>query len=376
MNTDELKNIVIEPQEGSTVKISGEIPFSYLEKERATAVKNLGKNIKADGFREGHIPEKVIVERVGEMAVLGEMAERALSKVYPEIVKTNELEVIGYPQISLTKLAQDNPLGFTAIVAIMPEISLPDYKKIAKEKNGKKETSEVTQAEVDAQIKDIFRQKAAYERLQEKAKDTEAKTDEPETHTHADGTVHEGPAHDDEVEVIVPKLTDELVKTLGQPGQFESVEDFKAKIREHLEMQKKQDVDSKHRAEITDAIIDETKVILPQVMIDAEINQMFAQMEGDLERAKLKMDDYLGHIKKTREDLKKEWTPAAEKRAKLQLVLNGIAEKENPEIDKGELDRQVLGLLEQYKDADEARVRTYIESVLQNEAVMRMLENE
>ncbi len=130
-----------------------------------------------------------------------------------------------------------------------------------------------------------------------------------------------------------------------------------------------------HRAKITDAIIDQTLVTLPQVMIDAELNQMFAQMESDLTRAQLKIDDYLEHIKKTRDDLKKEWTPSAEKRAKLQLVLNEIAEKESITPSAGAVDSQVSALLEQYKDADEARVRIYVTSMLQNEEVMKKLES-
>jgi FKBP-type peptidyl-prolyl cis-trans isomerase (trigger factor) len=86
------------------------------------------------------------------------------------------------------------------------------------------------------------------------------------------------------------------------------------------------------------------------------------------------MDDYLGHIKKTKDDLKAEWTPAAEKRAKLQLILNEIAKKENITPDQGQLDAQVDQLLEQYKDADAARVRIYVASVMTNEAVMKKLE--
>ncbi len=151
--------------------------------------------------------------------------------------------------------------------------------------------------------------------------------------------------------------------------------DFKAKIREHIAIQKKQDAVASHRANLTDKIIDETKVELPQILIDSELDQMFNQMQSDLERANLNMDDYLGHIKKTKDDLKKEWTPAAEKRAKLQLVLNEIAKKETITPDKGQVDAQVDQLMEQYKDADESRVRIYVTSVMQNEAVMQMLES-
>lgn len=392
---DFVKDFKVTPEENSQVKIEGEIPFAELQKHREKTIKNIGKDMEVDGFRKGNVPEKVIVERVGEMAILTEMAERAINATYPEIIKAHKIEAIGYPQINVTKIAPDNPLGFTATVAILPEITLPDYKKIAKDTNKEKASTEVTEEEVNKQVEDILRQKIAYERMQEKAakkaesdaKETDAtseatelptpETVEKETHTHADGTVHEGPAHDEKEEDIeLPELTDDYVKTLGQPGQFASVDDFKTKIKEHLAIEKEREVVAAHRAKITDAIIEKTEMSLPQVLIDSELEQMFAQMNEDLTRANLKMDDYLGHIKKTKDDLKTDWTPAAEKRAKLQLVLNEIAKKDDIKPNQGELDAQVDQLLEQYKDADEARVRVYVTSVMTNEAVMQKLENE
>lgn len=389
------KDFTVTPEENSQVKIAGEIPYEELAKHREKAIKAFGKDMEVDGFRKGHVPEKVVVERVGEMTLLTEMAERAIAAAYPEILKAHKIDAIGYPQISITKIAPENPLGFTATVAVLPEITLPDYEKIAKDINKAKESAEVTDEEVETQIKDIFRQKLAYERLQEKAKEkaeADAKKDddvtgetelptpesiEKETHVHADGTVHEGPDHEEPSAIKdeeLPELTDELVKELGQPGQFESAEDFKNKIKEHLGIEKEREVTAAHRAKITDAIIEKTEMALPQILIDSELEQMFAQMESDLTRANLQMDDYLTHIKKTKDDLKKEWTPAAEKRAKLQLVLNEIAKKDDIKPNQGELDAQVDQLLEQYKDADEARVRVYVASVLTNEAVMQKLE--
>lgn len=378
ISMDFVTQFKISKEAGSQVKIEGEIPFTELEKHREKAIKHIGKDMDIPGFRKGNIPEKMIVAQVGEMAILSEMAERALALAYPLALTEHKIDAIGYPQITLTKIAQGNPLGFTAVVAVLPEITLPDFKKIAGIENKNKENEEVTEEEVEQQIKDILRQKLAYERLQGKAQ---------QTHTHEDGTVHEGPAHDheghehhDEVKAVtdteLPELTDAYVQTLGQKDQFKDVADFKAKIKEHLAVEKVREVQSAHRAKITDKIIEETKVELPQVLIDSEIEQMFGQMNEDLTRAHLKIDDYLAHIKKTKEDLKKEWTPAAEKRAKLQLVLNEIAKKENITPDKAQLDTQVDQLLEQYKDADETRVRVYVHSVMTNEAVMKMLENE
>jgi len=82
----------------------------------------------------------------------------------------------------------------------------------------------------------------------------------------------------------------------------------------------------------------------------------------------------LSHIKKTKDDLKAEWTPAAEKRAKLQLVLNEIAKKEEIVPDAEKVNEQTKELLERFKDADEQRVRLYVASVLLNEEVMKSLE--
>lgn len=366
------------------VTIAGEVPFTEMEKHRAGALAALGKNVEVAGFRKGHVPEDVLIGRIGEGTLLGEMAERTIAAVYPAIIREHAIDAIGYPQIQITKIAPGNPLGFTATVAVMPDITLPDYKSIAANANKEKASPDVTDEDVEAQIKDIMRQRMAYERLQQKAaakKNEDGTIDlpTPETHTHADGTVHEGPPHDDEAVKAVtddelPPLTDEYVKGLGQPDQFSSVDDFKTKLKEHLTIQKTNDVNAAHRAKITDAIVEASTFTVPQVMIDVELNQMFGQMEEDLSRANLKMEDYLGHIKKTKDDLKKEWTPAAEKRARLQLVLNEIAKQEDIKPDEEELNREVGHLLEHYKDADEARVRMYVASVLQNEAVMKMLE--
>lgn len=374
------KDFKVEKLEGSQVKITGEIPYEEIVKHRAKTLKALGKNIKVDGFREGHVPEAIVVQKVGELALLTEMAESALAVAYPEILKAHEIDAIGQPKIEITKIALENPLGFSATVAVLPEIKLADYKKVAKTLNKEKGEILVTDEDVEKQVKDILRQKAAYERLQAKAA---GGSDGHETHTHADGTVHEGPAHDDSGKPLedindleIPELTEEIVKTLGAPGQFETIADFKSKLREHLEIEKKREAEAKHRAAMTDQIIEESQFELPQVLIDSELGQMFAQMEEDIKRAGLSVDDYLNHMKKTREDLKKEWTPAAEKRARLQLVLNEIAKSEKILPEPAKVEEETKHLLEHYKNADATRVKIYVASVMQNDAVMKFLESQ
>jgi trigger factor len=379
MTQEELNTISVENLPGSEVKIIGEVPYVYLEKYRKHAVEHVQHDIELPGFRKGHIPESILIQKIGEMPIITDMAEHALEDAYREIVREKNLNVIGHPKVSITKLAKDNPLGFTITVAVLPEVTLPDYKKIAGDVNKNRESKDVTDDEVTKQIEDILRQKVAYERLQEKArlKDLAGKQKEslgdsalptPESEVAKDEVM------EDPSKIPLPELTDEYVKTLGNPGQFNSVAEFTEKIKEHLTIQKAQDVDASHRVKLTDAIIEKTEVVLPQLMIDAEMNQMFGQMNEDLARANLKIEDYLSHIKKSREDLVAEWTPAATKRAKLQLVLNAIVKKDGIKADPSLVDHQVSTLLEQYKDADEERVRIYVMSILQNDAVMQMLD--
>ena len=72
------------------------------------------------------------------MSILGEAAEEALNEVYPSIIESEKLFVMGQPEVAITKLAKGNPLGFKITVAILPEFKLPDYKKNCKSRNGQR----------------------------------------------------------------------------------------------------------------------------------------------------------------------------------------------------------------------------------------------
>jgi len=354
----------------SQVKITGELPYAELLSERNAALTNLGKHIELDGFRKGHIPNPILEKHLGEMRILGEMAERAIAHSYPQIIKAHNIDAIGHPQIEVTKLAPDNPLAFTITVAVVPTINLPDYEAVAREVNKDRPSDEVSDAELAEKITEIQKQKRAYERMQELAT---AETDTPEGETKKSMDEIRDKVNAEQ-NAPLPELTDEYVKTLGQPDQFNTVDDFKTKLREHLEVEKVRDNAAKHRATITDSIIEKTEVTLPQILVDSELNQMWAQMTDDIERNNLKMDDYLTHLKKTKEDLFKEWRPAAEKRAKLQLVLNEIARLRELKPDEKEVETQAKQLMEQFKDADQNRVKLYVASMIVNEMVMKTLE--
>lgn len=371
-NIDYKTAFSVEKLPGSQVKIFGEVPVVEIESERKSALVYLGKEVELDGFRKGHVPSPILEKHLGEMVIWHEMAKRVISHAYPHLIHVHEIEAIGQPEIEITKIAPGNPLSFTVVVSVVPTFESADYAQIAREANLGRPSDTVSDEELETKIKDIQRQKTAYDRLQKKAV---AKAQADSSDLPTPDTVEPAEGEDEAKDEPLPELTDEYAMTLGQPGQFTGVADFKAKLREHLEIEKKQTNATKHRADITDRIVEKTTIDLPQILIDSEINQMFAQMEEDLERAELKMDDYLTHIKKTKDDLKQEWSPVAEKRAKLQLVLNEIAKKEAIVPDMEKVEEQTKDLLKRFKDADEQRVRLYVASVLMNEEVMKWLES-
>jgi trigger factor len=114
------------------VTLEGELPHEELSKHRSAALSRLGADIELPGFRKGHVPEKMLLSHVGEGALLEEMAQRALAEHYPKMLAHHDIDAIGRPDVSVTKLAPGNPLGFKIETAVVPNLTLPDYTAIAK----------------------------------------------------------------------------------------------------------------------------------------------------------------------------------------------------------------------------------------------------
>ena len=342
--------IKINKLKNSEVEIIGSIPFEELEKHRERAIKKIGADIKIDGFRKGKVPEKILIERIGEMSIINEMGEMALQEVYPEIILKNKIDAISSPQVTITKLAKDNPMEFKIKLTVMPEIKLPDYKKIAKKETSKKEESvEVTEEELNKTIEQIQKAQKHIKKEGEEVTEEDLKKDK------------------------LPELTDEFVKKLGN---FKDVQDFKNKLKENIKHEKEHRAKEKRRLKILDAIVKETKIELPEILIDAELRKMLAEMRDNISGMGLKFDKYLEQIKKTEEDLKKEWRADAENRVKLQLILNQIALDEKIVPNEEDVKKAVDTLMEQYKNAKRENVEIYVKMMLTNEKVIELLENQ
>jgi trigger factor len=334
----------------SEVEIECEIDAEAVATYRPKAIAKIQKDLSLPGFRPGHVPEAMLVKHVGELYIYNEMAELAINASFPEIITESKTSFITMPNIQITKLADKNPVLFKIIGPVMPEIKLADYKKIAKKENeAKSEPTESTEKELEETIEEIRKNFAL------------------RNHTHAEGEEHKA-----DEKMDLPEVTLDWVKKLGA---FETMEDFKIKIKEGTQKEKEFKAKDKKRMAIIEKILEDTKVTLPKVMIESELHKMQAQFEDDITRAGLKVEDYLKHLKKTPEDLKKEWAGDAEKRAKVQVIITKIALEEKIEADPEIVKKEVENLLKTYKDATEDRTRAYVEMMLTNEKVFEWLEN-
>ncbi len=342
----------------SEVEIEGEIDSEIFESYFEKALKKLGENIKIDGFRKGKVPENVLLSKIPEISILEEMAEMALSEHYPKIIEEEKIDAISRPEISITKLARKNPLGFKIKTAILPTIKLPDYKEDAKKIISKitdaEKNTEVSPEDLENTIMDIRKSRAP-------------KIHMAEEHEHKEGKEHVHP------EPELPEFNDEFVKGLGP---FKDVADFKAKLKENIKLEKENQLKEKTRLKIIEKIIDDSEIDLPNILVEIELDKILYKMESDITQMGLKFEDYLKHLNKTVEDLRKEFRTDAEKKAKFALILNEIAKIEKITADEEQIAREVAAILEHYKDADPERARMHAENVLTNEKIFQFLENQ
>ncbi len=353
-----MENMKITKLPKSEIEIEGEVEAGVFEGYFTKALNKLGENVEIPGFRKGKVPENVLASKIPEIKVLEEMAELAINEAYPKILEAEKIDAIGRPEVAITKLARKNPLGFKIKTSVLPEVKLAKYKEVAKKviselKDSEKDL-EVTEKEIEDTIMDIRKSRAPKKHVTEVAEEAaDEKATKPEEE--------------------LPEFNDDFVKALGP---FENIEDFKDKLKINIKLEKENQQKEKKRIRILEEIIKETEIDTPDILVEIELDKILYRMQSDIAAMGLKFEDYLKHINKTFEDLRKEFKNDALKKANLALVLNEIAKTEKIVPDPEQVEKEIALILEQYKDADRERAAMHVENVLTNEKVFQFLETQ
>ena len=393
----------------------------YIER----AFELLSKNIEVKGFRHGKAPKDLLEREIGQEKINSVAAENAIKEKYLAVINEKGIEPIGKPQISILKLAQNNPFCFKITAYVLPEVVLPDYKKIVKETP--KEEAVIDNKEFEEAMKFLQRSRAKFEDLDTPTKkgdfvhieyqspqvdnsrkvsdgfvlgqgrlikgfeeelqgmkageNKEFKKTFPKDYQNKDlaGKEIEFKVKMEKVQkMIVPVLDDDFAKSLGK---FKTLEELKNNVRDGITKEKQQRKVGEWRNKVLEKILKEINIDLPGILVKAEqenaINELKAKVKNDL---KISFEDYLEQVKKKQEDIENDLLEQSEVKVKSFLVVGEIGKRENITVSPKEIEQQINSFFTSFpqntaKDVDKQSLEGYYREMIYNEKVFKKLEN-
>ena len=304
----------------------------------------MSEHSKIEGFRPGKAPYDIVKSRFGEQAILEEAADTIVRKNYFQAVKDNNLQTISQPKIEVTKMAVGNPFEFKATVAILPEVTLGEYKNLGL----KKTATAVTDEQIEKTLNDLAKMQSK-ETLTDKSATAKDKI-LVDMEMLKDGVAIEGGAAKDMAvylaeqhyipgfntelaglkkgdektfsldfpkehyqkhlagakvdfkvkvkdvyEITPPALDEEFAKNLGQ----KSLSDLRALIRKNMEAETAMKDNEKWEAVILNKIVGDSKFgDIPEILINEEAHKMVHELEHNVEREGMQFEDYLKSVNK------------------------------------------------------------------------------
>jgi trigger factor len=175
----------------------------------------------------------------------------------------------------------------------------------------------------------------------------------------------------------LPELNDEFASFF----RLKNMEELRTNLKESLLHEKKHNIDLRNESEMIGKIVDDTKFgDLPEAIVDSESRNMLMELEQSVIRQGGKFEDYLSHLKKTRDELILELLPNAIKRVKSALVIREIALIEKIAPSHEEIHKKIDELEAQYKNNQEVikmihepGYHSYLNNILTNEKVIAKL---
>lgn len=404
------------------------VPPEELQPFLQRAAESLSADSPIAGFRPGKAPYDVVKGKVGEMAIYQRAADNAISQSLLAALEQQlpNAEVVGQPQVSITQLVPGNPLVYTAIVTLLPEVTLPELNTIKVERKA----AIASETEITKAIEYLRTSRAKESiKLDAIAKNDRAVVDFT---VAIDNVMIEGgsatgypllvgenkfiPGFEDQLiglskgesrkfqlsfpenyhqnnlagkladfsvtvqEVYrreLPEFNDELAKSLGQ----DSAEALKTVITKNLTQEAEEKESQRQEIAMLDGMVAKaTFNDIPKSLIDQESHRMVHELADNLEAQGLKFDDYLGHLKKTHDQLQIEFHDQAEQRVKTALVIQQVAKRDNITVPDADVEVESKRATEQYQGQPEildnlksASYRRYLVNSLRNRKVIEYL---
>jgi len=371
------------------VKLGFVVDAAKFEEGIKIAYKKNVKNISIPGFRKGKAPMQVIENYYGA----GVFYEDAFDAIFPEIYQAAIIEhgitPVDRPELDMEQIGKGQELKFTVEVFVKPDVELGEYKNLGIVKT----VDEVTEDDVMADIERARDRAARYTEITDRAaklddqvnldyagfvgeeqfeggtaqghdlvlgsgqfipgfedqlvgatvgQELDVKVTFPEQY-HADNLAGKEAIFKCKINSIrekeMPALDDDFVKEASETAN--TVEEFKAEIREKLEKQADQRAENVFENDVLQKVVENAKIDIPEAMIEEQVNNMIRDMEMRLMYQGMRLDDYLKYTGQTREDLSKMYHDEAERRVRTQLTLEAIRTTEKIEAEEADIDEEM-----------------------------------
>ena len=403
------------------VELSAEEVAPYMR----NAARRLSEKSKIKGFRSGKAPYEIVKQHAGEAGIMQEAIDEIIRKTYIDAIDKEKLSAVSTPQVDILKNAPNNPFSYKITVDLMPKVELGDISKITV----KKQKTEVGDEKVEQTIKHLSeshrKEKLVNRTVQNKdlaeidlqllldnvpieggntnghkviigepyyipdfdKKLIGMKADEkkefevnfPKEHYNKNlaGKMVKCKVKIKSVfERELPKIDDNFAKMLGK---FKDLTDLKKQIKENLFKEQELKEKTRQELEILDEIIKiSTFEEIPETLIKEEVKKMISELQANLANQGIKFDDYISHLKKSTEELQKDFLPQAEKRVKTALAMSEYAYKNKMAIDEKQIKDEIKKMLSQYPDNYEAQekiksenYKNYLRNIMINKKVMK-----
>lgn len=376
-----------EKGEKSTVKFTINVTAKeWAESIDAAYEKTKGK-YSLPGFRKGKVPKKVLETAYGEGIFYDEAINIAYPKYFSQILeKETEIEMIANPDVSVKDLSAKG-LVLEVIAPVKPEVKIGAYKGIKMDKIEYNVKDEDVEADINRLLERNSRLVDVEDRAVENGDtviiDYSGSVDgvkfaggTAEKQTLVIGSKSFIPGFEDQIigmkkgeekdinvkfpeeyhaedlkgkdavfaiklheikKKELPALTDDFIK---EATGAETVEVYKTQVRERLEKQNKERADREFENLLVKKITETAEVIIPDALVENQIDNMVRDMEYRLSYQGLKLEDYLKYLGKTMKDFRKEYEAQATEMVKSQLVIEKIITDEKIEATEEEVEKR------------------------------------
>ncbi len=388
-------SVQVEKLEHSMAKLTIELPAEELEKAIQKAYLNQRGKIAIPGFRKGKVPRPVIEKMYGPEVFFEEAAENIINESYPDAVTESGEDIVSRPEISVVQIEKNKPFIYTAEVALKPPVELGKYKGIKVEPID----VSVTDEEVDAEIKRELEKNSRHVDITDRAAkkndtvliDYSGSVDgvkfdggtaedhklELGSHSFIDTFEDQIEGHNigDEFDVNVtfpkeyheeslagkaavfavklkgisekqvPDLDDDFVSDVSE---FDSVDEYKADIRQTLEDRKKAAARTKKEDEAVKALVEDSRIEIPQPMIDTEADELIRGYDNRMRSQGLGLKQYLQYTGMTIDKLRDDMKDQAKLNIESRLVLEAVADAEKITVSDEEIEKEIQEMADNY----------------------------